>query len=692
MIANTLPKSLADNPRLDRWLGFETDGSVRVCVGKVEIGQGITTALAAIAAEELDVELGAVSMVSASTGLSPDEGTTSGSMSVEMSGASLRLVCAEARAMFTDAAAAHLGCAPASLEVIDGVFWRDGQPTTQSYASLADVVSLAQDATGAAAVKPRGKYRLVGTDIPRIELPERLAGLGFVHDLTLPGMLHARVLRQPREGATLANFRTRAGVDVLREGQFVAFLSASETEARLAVQNAAAEWEGGVALSPAMAEADWLVAQPANTRRFGPEPVAGKGARLRRGYTKPYIAHASMGPSCAVARFEAGVLTVWTHTQGVYPMRAIIARIVKLKPEQVVLHHVPGPGSYGHNGADDAAIDAAVIALRRPGVPIRVLWQREDEHGFEPMGPAMRVEIEAELDDAGMPVDWTVEFWSGQHVSRASLPATALAVRALPDPPALPVPNEPLESSPGLGVRNALPFYDIPATRYVHHLARWTPVRTSSLRGLGAVAHVCAIESFVDELAEMAGVDPVAYRLRMLADPRGRAVIEAAAAMAGWQTRGPGGTGVGLGFGFARYKNRGGYAAVVAEVAAEAEVVVRRIWCAGDAGLAINPDGVRAQLEGGIIQAISWTLKEKVTLDRDGVTSRDWASYPILRFPEVPTMEVRLLDDGMSPAVGMGEASLGPAMAAVANGAAHALGVRVRDLPLTRERIVRAMG
>jgi CO/xanthine dehydrogenase Mo-binding subunit len=246
-------------------------------------------------------------------------------------------------------------------------------------------------------------------------------------------------------------------------------------------------------------------------------------------------------------------------------------------------------------------------------------------------------------------------------------------------------------ASPGAGTRNAVPYYDLPAARYVHHLVAAPPVRTSALRGLGAVAHVFAIESFLDELAAAVAIDPVQYRLKLLDDARARRVIEAVAEMSGWTRRGAAGSGIGLGIGFARYKNRAGFAAVVAEVEADVDVRVRRVWCAGDAGLVINPDGVAAQLEGGIVQATSWALKEQVRFDAGGIASRDWAGYPILRFSEVPEVVVRVLDGGDEPPVGMGEASCGPAVAAIGNALAHALGARVRDLPFTRARVARVL-
>jgi CO/xanthine dehydrogenase Mo-binding subunit len=379
---------------------------------------------------------------------------------------------------------------------------------------------------------------------------------------------------------------------------------------------------------------------------------------------------------------------VWTHSQGVYPLRAALARTLKLDPASIIVHHVQGPGCYGHNGADDAAADAAALAMRRPGVPIRVRWRREEEFGFEPISPAMVTTVQAMLDASGKPADWTTEIWSGRHSNRPGSGGNLLAAEALPDPPSAPPVTE-SSNAPGAGTRNGEPLYTFLAKRIVHHLIPETPIRTSSLRGLGATLNVFAIESFLDELAAEAGQDPLAYRLSVLADPRARAVLERAAAMAGWQAGQPAGAGRGRGLAFARYKNMAAYCAVVAEVVVDEEVRVERIWCAADTGLVINPDGAKNQLEGGVIQAISWALKEGVRLDQAGIASRDWEDYPVIKFSEVPEIECELVDAGSdNPPLGIGETAGGPTVAAIGNAVAQALGARIRDLPMTRERVM----
>ncbi len=448
------------------------------------------------------------------------------------------------------------------------------------------------------------------------------------------------------------------------------------------------------AINPFQEEARWLLQQPSLDRVVGAEPPAAPtpaASRYEATYTRMHVAHASVAPSCGVALYRDGRLEVWTHSQGVYPLRAALARTLKLDPAAISVRHVQGPGCYGHNGADDAAADAAVIAMRMPGQPVRVRWRREEEFGFEPVSPAMVVTAQAALDEAGRPADWTTEIWSGRHSSRPGGGGNLLAAEALPNPPEAPPATE-SSDPPGAGTRNGEPLYGFAAKRIVHHLIPETPVRTSSLRGLGATLNVFAIESAMDELAERVGEDPVAYRLSVLPDERARRVVERVAQMCGWRAGLPAGSGHGRGIGFARYKNMAAYAAVVAAVEVDEEVRLTEVWCACDAGLVVNPDGAKNQLEGGIIQAASWALKEGVRLDGAGISSRDWEGYPVLRFTEVPEIAVDLVEPLTDlPPLGIGEASGGPTVAAIGNAVAHALGARLYDLPLTRERVMAAL-
>ncbi|HEV7208422.1 MAG TPA: molybdopterin cofactor-binding domain-containing protein, partial [Mycobacteriales bacterium] len=406
----------------------------------------------------------------------------------------------------------------------------------------------------------------------------------------------------------------------------------------------------------------------------------------------PYLAHASLGPSCGVAIWPGdGSLRVWSHSQGVYPLRAELARAFELAPDRVVVEHVEGAGCYGHNGADDAAYDAALLARAVPGRPVQVVWSRADELAWSPFGPAMVVEIEAGVDQAGAVCSWRHEVWGNGHSSRPSSPGhPPLLATTMQDPARVrpPAGDPPMERGGGAG-RNAVPLYDFPGVCVVGHRLESMPLRTSALRALGAHLNVFAIEAVVDELALAVGADPIAYRHAMVSDERARAVLAAVAERSGWDRLPPGS---GRGVGLARYKGVGAWCAVVAEIEAEDSVRVRRLTVAVDAGLVVNPDGVVNQIEGGAVQAVSWTTKEQVRFDRRQVTSTTWEDYPILTFPEVPPVDVVVIDRPELPSLGVGEASVGPTAAAIGNALRDALGVRFGQLPLTPQNIVAALG
>jgi len=698
-----LPASLRDNPQLARWIAFLDDGTVRIATGRVEFGQGIVTALAQIAADELDVPLARVTMLSGDTDEGPNENYTASSQSIEVGGASIRLACAETRARALDYLALRLNCARSELDVKDGAFTRAGAPTGYDYWKVAPSIDWTTPASGAAVPKAVSAHRVVGRSVPRFDLAAKVTGAPiFVHDMRPPGMLHARVLRQPNRGARLLSLddaavrrAARGEIRFVRLHNFIAF--ASEDEA--ALQRAAvaapshARWEGVRDLDPAQGEASWLRGQPSDDRRFGAPEAKPGGRKVEATFSRGYLSHASLAPSCAVAEFRDGRLTIWSHGQGMHPLRNNVAAALGIDPEIVSAHHVQGAGCYGHNGADDCAMDAAIIAMEIPDRPIRVLWTRQDEFGFEPLSSAMTVTLHAHLDDNGRPHDLTTEIWSGTHGQRPGVGgATLLPADALGTPPPLRSPFDVPEDRGGGATRNGVPLYDIAARRILHHLTVPMPVRTSSLRGLGAIVNVFAIEGFMDDLAVMAGEDPVAYRLSLLAsDPRAQRVLTRCADMCGWNGRGEAGRGKGLGIAVARYKNISAWAAVAAEVEVADHVRVTRVWCAADAGLVINPDGLSNQLEGGIVQATSWALKEQVQLGGDGVRSRDWDSYPVIRFSEVPGIACELVDASEHPPLGVGECTIGPTIGAIGNAVAHALGARIRDLPMTRERIIAAL-
>jgi len=701
-----LPGPLNDNPSLERWVSFTTPGKVTVNTGRVELGQGVLTAMAQIAADELDVVMARITVRSGDTELTPNEGYTAGSQSIQFGGVAMRQACADVRALFLDQAAIVLACPPGDLTIRDGKILRNGASTGLDYWTLAGAIDLTVKATGAGKRKATADFANIGRSSGRLDLPAKLFGkAAFIHDMKLDGMRHARVVRQPNRGAIIdaideaAIKRAAKGpVEFFRQGNFLAIVGGDETAVELASVAAVnhVTWQHVETPSALQQEANWLLQRPVVNCLLGsPEPTDTHGReRFEATYSRGYLAHASISPSCGLAEYRDGHLTVWTHCQGVFPLRAALARTLKLDAANVTVRHVQGSGCYGHNGADDAAADAAIIAMRMPGVAIRVRWRREEEFIYEPKSPAMLVKVRALLDADGKPSDWTAEIWSGNHNGRPGGGNALLAGDALPDQQPLPPANEVPEAAGGGATRNAEPLYAIAQKRVIHHMVTEPPVRVSALRGLGAMPNVFALECAIDELAQRAGADPVIYRLSITSDPRARAVIEKVAAMADWKADAPGGTGRGRGMAFARYKNRAAYSAVVVELDADEGIRLRHVWCATDAGLVVNPDGAINQLEGGIIQSASWVLKEQVRLDNSaiaGVASFDWETYPVLKFSEVPEIDVELINTYDEIPLGVGEATAGPTAAAIGNAVSHALGSRIRDLPLTRERIMAAL-
>jgi nicotinate dehydrogenase subunit B len=699
--AATLPKNLAANPLLSRWISVHADGVVDVRVGKVELGQGILTALAQLAADELDVDLTQVRMLPANTATGPDEGLTSGSMSVADSGPAVRLVAANVRALFVGQAARCWQVDAAQVTVESGRIASPQAPGTTSYAELADAVDLEVAADAGVPVKRPEQQRVAGTSAARLDLPDKVAGRArFIHDLRLPGQLFGRVVRPPSPGAQLvaAGASAVAGLDVqvVLDGSFLGVVGADEAEATRAVEvlSSSATWNERDTLPDENDLDTYLRAGPHETIPVVQDDPGTRphGRRLRASYSRPFIAHASMAPSCGIAWWQAdGRLEVWSHSQGIHNLRDAIARALDLDSRSVTVEHAEGAGCYGHNGADDAAFDAVLLARAMRGRPVQVQWSRHDELSWSPFGSAMSADVDATVDEQGRLTSWTYDVWSQGHTARpgyAGAPGL-LAATHIKQPWTYPAPADPPVARGGGTTRNAVPIYDVPHRRITGHRLIQTPIRSSALRALGAYLNVFAIESFMDELAQLVGQDPLAYRLAHLDDERGRRVLQTAAAAAGWGQNTL--EGVGMGVGFARYKDRGAYCAVVAEVEAEHDIRVRRLTIAVDVGRVVNPDGVRNQIEGGATQATSWTVKERVRFDSRRVTSDDWESYPILRFSEAPQIDVDIVSSPGLPSVGAGEAAQGPTAAAIANAVADAIGVRVRDLPLTADAIIAAI-
>jgi nicotinate dehydrogenase subunit B len=702
--AAKLPGSLAENRMLDAWIRIDADGSATIFPGKVELGQGITTALTQIAAEELDLPLARVRVLTTDTSRSPNEGVTSGGQSIEYGGTALRLASAEVRGILLDLAAKRLGVATDTLTVVDGTI-RSADGRKVGYGELAAEVDLHREATAKIAPKPPAAHKIVGKSIPRFDIPNKVTGgVAYVQDMRLPGMVHGRIVRPPRPGSKLDNVdaavKSMPGVIALvRDGSFLGVVAEREEQAikaRQALINSA-KWTLGPELPDPAKIYDVLLALPAEdiviSDKQAPMPEDAK--EIEATYRKPYMAHASIGPSCALAEFKDSKMTVWTHSQGVFPLRNHLSLGLKLPIADIRCIHAEGSGCYGHNGADDVGLDAALLARAVAPRPVRLQWMRDDEFGWEPYGPAMIMRAKAALAD-GKIVEWNYELWSNTHSTRPTEPggnnllaSWYLAEAQNPAPPRM------IPQPAGGGDRNAIPLYDFPRQRIVHHFIKEMPLRVSALRTLGAYSNVFAMESFLDELARAANADPIAFRLAHMKDPRARAVIEAVAKKANWKEGEAGDGRRGRGIGFAKYKTLSVYVAVIAEVEVDpvsGVIKVPRAFAVADAGQIINPDGLANQIEGGIIQSTSWTLHEQVRFDRDRITSRDWQGYPILTMQEAPHVEVELINRPTEKSLGAGEGAQGPAVAAIVNAFANATGKRIRELPLTPDRVKAALG
>ncbi|HEX5118057.1 MAG TPA: molybdopterin cofactor-binding domain-containing protein [Pseudonocardiaceae bacterium] len=680
--------SLTANPDPTAWIIPGPERTIVVRSGKVELGQGVLTALAQIVADGMRVRLDRVRMAPASTDGSPNEGYTAGSLSVQHSGAALRAVAAAWYTALGDAAETAFGTDMSDVE--DGTITAD-DGRTLSYWDLPPDVPLE---IGGPAATPG----MVGTSVARLDIPGRVFGTRrYLQDVRLPGQLFGRMLRPPSRSARLVAVddglvRAVPGVvDVVREGDAVGVIAEREDAAVRALDVLAdgCTWKQEPSLPDQYALANYLRSAPADeTVQAERGDVPAGAPAVEATFSRPYLAHASIGTSCAIARRDGDRLAVWTHSQGVYPLRGELARWFGIDADHITVTHVEGAGCYGHNGADDAAGDAALLAAAVPGRPVHVVWSRQDELGWAPYGPAMAVTVRVTVDGEGRPAHWTQEIWSNGHSNRpgsAGNPPLLAAIRQTADPVAS---SDPPLARGGGSARNGVPGYTVPGLRVVTHRLRTMPLRTSAMRSLGAHLNVYAIESVMDELAEAAGADPVEYRLGLLDDPRGRAVIEAAAEAAGWGTAKVGPEG-GRGIGYARYKNMGAYCAVVADVEVTSRIAVTRLTLAVDVGLVVNPDGVRNQMEGGAVQALSWTTMEQVRFDAHDVTSRTWEDYPIARFADVPPMATVIVNRPDQPSLGAGEASLGPTAAAIGNAVRDALGVTIGDLPLTAENLMR---
>lgn len=701
-----LPASLAANPRLDLWVRFPQPSHVEISSGKVELGQGISAALIQVAAEELGIPPAVIRLVSGDTSRCPDEGLTAGSLSVETGVAAMRAACAEVRTRMLRYAATTLGVSPEGLSISMGQITAPGLSPDHATNiwQLADGIDWSSPATGD--ILPR--HPAVGEQPPllRPDLPEKLLSGGFIHDITINDMVHARVIRctHPRARLRSVDVSVVKGqpdrVRVFRNGSFLAVIASTEIDAVRAHEalSAAAVWDFDPL--PPFSDIEGLFRDKERQTRAvhqqGEEVAADENrnpnTRVQRSFSRPFLAHASIGPACAIARHDDTGLTVWSHTQGPFPLARQLSRITGIPQDRVRVIHVPGAGCYGHNGADDVALDAALIAIHC-GQPVRVMWTRRDELTCGPFGSAMHISIDASVGADGRIRTWHHTVNSHSHVTRPGA-GDGVDLRAAwdMDPPMSPSTPKDFPPPSGGGDRNAVPIYDLPHQDIRYAFVPHAHLRVSAIRSLGAFANIFAIESMMDEIASACGHDPVTLRLTHLGNPRARAVIEAAVKAFGWsewQDTGDGSRGKGLGFG--RYKNTAAWCAVAVDLEIGATLRVKRAVAAVDAGRIVHRDGLINQIEGGIVQAISWTLKESVPWNSDGVAINSWDDYPILGFDECPDISVILLDQPASPSLGVGECAAGPTAAAIANALSQGLGVRATDLPLTPDNIARHM-
>lgn len=700
-----------DSGEVDGLLAIHADGSVTLYTSKVDVGTGIRIALAQMAAEELGVSASRVTVIEGDTATCPDQGGTGGSTGLIRGGTEIRAAAATARRALLGMGATQLNRPVADLTIADGqVRPRSGGAGVGIGSLIGDRrFSLKVDRN--APLTPPSQHTAIGKPLLRPDVPAKCTGRHtYVQDFTLPGMLHGRIVRPPSIGATLVSvdetsLRGIPDVRVVRVESFLAVVAKDEWAAVRAATTLKATWNERPALAgheelerfsrSAPLERDQEILNRGNAA-----DVARRASRtLSATYFWPFQSHASLGPSCALADVRAdGTATVWSASQGTHGLRGNLSKVFGIPPEKLRVIFLDGSGSYGTNGTDHVAADALLLS-KTVGQPVRVQWMRHDEHGWDPKGPQQLLDVRAALDADGRIVAWETEMW---------VPNAAPGARAL-----LSAEAAGLEQEHGTGsgaiTQNGDPPYAVDNVRVVAHLIKDTPLQLSNLRAPGKIANVFAVEGFTDEIAAAQGVDAVEFRLKRLSDPRAIDAITRTAAAFKWETRpspnprakqapstSPGTSGllVGRGIAYMRYKQMENYVAMAMEVAvnpATGQIQVRRVVCAHDCGLVVNPDGLRNQVEGCIVQTLSRALHEEVTFDRSRVTSVDWTTYPILRFPEAPAVDVILIDRPNEPLVGAGEAATAPVAAALANAVFDATGVRLRTVPFTAARVKAAL-
>ena len=681
-----LPGSLRRQPNINAWLQVLANGRVRIFTGKLELGQGIRTAIAQVAAEELDMTMNNVEVVLAETGVTPNEGHTAGSGSIEQSAMSVRFASAAARQKLLQLASKKLSVPASDLDLQNGKIIVKKNNRSINFYDILDGKQMTDEVKLPVPLKSKEQYKLVGKAIHREDINHMVRGEPhFVQDLRFPGMVYARIVRPPVYTAELKSFDEQAVISKVKgylktvvNGSFLGVIAKHEYEAIQAQQLMQQHSTWNSKPLPAVKDLPaYLKSLPVRTQEVRNTGTINGNISLKASYFKPYIMHGSAGPSAAVALYDNNKLQVWSHSQGVYPLRETLSRLLNLPAENIHVKGVPGSGCYGHNGADDVAADVALLAMAYPGKHIMLQWSREDEHKWEPYGSAMIMELAAALDNNGKITGWQYEIWSDTHSTRpGGRPENTLAGRYIQKPFTVRS-----GGFSGGAYRNAEPYYEIPNQTIQAHFFDG-PLRASALRSLGAYANIFAIECFMDELAEKAGKDPFTFRLMHQEDERAKAVIRKLREMVKDQSV-PAGSGIGIGF--SRYKNSASYCAVAALVkvnTAAGKIQVQKMWSAIDAGEAINIDGLKNQTEGGMVQSAGWTLMEQVTFDTQHITSDNWATYPVIRFNDSPETTVEVLNYPNEKAMGAGEAAQGPAAAAIANAIYRACGKRVRKLPV----------
>lgn len=693
---------------VESFVAIGSDGAVTVHVGKVDLGTGTRTALAQMAADELDVPFERITMVMGDTGTTPDQWITAANATISQGGGELRRACATARQALLVRGAARLGAPEADCATADGTVFVKGEPLRKAgYAALLAEQPLELKVDPKAPLKSAADYKEVGRSRARVDIPAKLTGeFTFVQDFRLPGMLHARVLRPSELGAPLISFvddearKTAGFVRTVRKGNFLAVLSRTEWGAIKAMQAMKVQWGEGTSLPEQATVFDhWRsrpVAKTEATQKAGDADAALAGAprRVKARYDFAVQTHASLGPSCAVAQFKDDRLTIWSASQATHSLVDEVAPITGVARDRIRIFYLEGAGCYGRNGHEDAAADAALIATLT-GEPVRVQWMRDDETARAPKSPPRSMDFEAGLDEQGNVLAWRSDFWIAlNHIvafKPLDFPLLAAGETGLPKP----------GNWVGFLFQNAGISYALPAIQVQTRHVEQAFFRSAHLRSPGRIENSFANESFIDEVAFAAHVDPAEYRLRYVKDPRGLAVLQKVLQRADWKARvglnpapGSGDIARGRGVSYLRYNNTTTYVAAVAEAAVNkrtGEITVERVFVAHDCGQLINPDGTANQVEGGVIQTVSRSLMEQVRWDRRQVLSTDWVSYPILRHDQVPKVVVDLIDRPGEPSWGAGEPTACAIPAAIANAVFDATGARLRAVPFTPESVLAAL-